>query len=585
MKKLHLPLLLLLILSLLLCGCGEYNRPPDVNPVGPGNGGGDTPGDGGGETEEDEPFTVSLSFGGAAFISPQPISAQWSDGYSYHRAEFDEYGEASITGLDGDYQVTLTGLPTGYTYNPNIYRATNDSRHVTIELHRLGSTRRDGSDVYDNIINLQSMGVYRATLTQDGGRVDPTRHESVKKGEMIFFQFVPRNSGTYSIESWMDITADQVNPIIEVYYGSAMYKTYGYAVDTGGVEGIYTKNFRCEIDVDDDQIGMVFAFGIRVTSKTDVFPVTVDFSLQFEDAYDYVPTPSSWLLAEDLYGYISASLIEMQDTCPTFDDFWRYPVFGGSSYYDQWLAMPEDTDQERLDKLNFPTNVEQDYDSFMTYDIGALDILEITDLLNTHTYMDTFLTTLLTDRYENSGSWVGAEDVIGGQSFFLSKNYALNPATGFYHRYDAIAYADDPYGYGAGYGPILYAKISQPTRFIDLPFISIEYQGNKALTVSNGRENYKLVIEGYDYAESTSQAVYGGSCGCPTEMIGAKGYNDYANSDGAFPVTQELKDFLQKYSVNQRLFNDGNGHAELVVQPTFDAGEEDQWLFGCGYYL
>lgn len=592
MKKLYIPLLLLLILSLLLSGCGEYTRPPVSTPITPGgDDAGDPPHDPGGDETEEEPFTVSLSFSGAAFVPLQPISAQWSDGYSYHQAAFDEYGEARITGLDGDYQVTLTGLPTGYTYNPNIYRANNDNRHVTIELYQLGSTRKDGSNMYDKIIALQSMGVYRATLTADGSKVDPVQHERVKKGEMIFFQFVPKQAGTYSIESWMDITANLVNPVIEVYYGTAMYKTYGYAVDGGGVEGNYTKNFRCEVNVDDEQIGMVFAFGIRVTSKIDVFPVTVDFSLQYEDSYDVEYKPGAWMMADELYGHLRAALLDMQTLYPTFEAFWNAPLFGSVSFADQWNSMSEEDETAIAQKQAFYTNVYEDYNRFIgETEIGKMDSIKLTALLNSVPYVDQALTQRIMEQFASHGTWTWAEDVIGGQSFFLSKNYAFNPATGFYHRYDKTAYADDPYGYGVGYGPILYAKISQATRFVGAegnrtPFISIEYQGNKALTVSNGKENYKLVIEGYDYAERTSQMVYGADgCGCPAEMIGAKGYNDYVNGDGVVPVTQELKDFLQKYSVNQRLFNDGNGYAETSVTPTFDAGEYDQWLFACGYY-
>ena len=588
MKKLYLPLLLLLILSLLLSGCGEYTKPPVSTPITPGGDDpGDPPDDPGGEEPEGEPFTVSLSFGGAAFVPVQPISAQWSDGYSYHQAAFDEYGEARITGLDGDYQVTLTGLPTGYTYNPNIYRANNDNRHVTIELYQLGSTRKDGSDLYNKVIALQSMGVYRATLPADGSKVNPAMHENVKKGQMIFFQFVPKHAGTYSIESWMDITANLVNPIIEVYHGSSAYKTYGYAVDGGGVEGNYTKNFRCEVDVDDEQIGMVFAFGIRVTSKIDVFPVTVDFSLQYEDSYDVTYKPGEWMMADELYGHLRAALLDMQSLYPTFEEFWNAPLLGSVSFADQWNSMSEADAVEMERKQAFYTNVYEDYHRFIAEDaLAEMDSIELTALLNSVPYVDEALTWRICDQFASEGTWVGAEDVIGGQRFFLSKNYAFNPATGFYHRYDMETFGDDPYGYGVGYGPILYAKISLPTRFIDRAFISIEYQGNKNLTVSNGKENYKLVVEGYDYAESTSQMVYGpDGCGCPRELIGAKGYNDYVNRDGVVPVTQELKDFLQKYSVSQRLFNDGNGFAEISVQPTFDAGEHDQWLFACGYYL
>lgn len=62
------------------------------------------------------------------------------------------------------------------------------------------------------------------------------------------------------------------------------------------------------------------------------------------------------------------------------------------------------------------------------------------------------------------------------------------------------------------------------------------------------------------------------------------GYADYANSDGLCPVTEELKEFLQKFSVSQRYFNDGNGWIEYNSTSPIDAAEADQWLFACAYY-
>ena len=63
-----------------------------------------------------------------------------------------------------------------------------------------------------------------------------------------------------------------------------------------------------------------------------------------------------------------------------------------------------------------------------------------------------------------------------------------------------------------------------------------------------------------------------------------QGYADLCNSDGVYGVTQELKDFLQKYSVSQLLFFDGNGFVETNPAISIYADEDDQWLFACGYY-
>ena len=78
---------------------------------------------------------------------------------------------------------------------------------------------------------------------------------------------------------------------------------------------------------------------------------------------------------------------------------------------------------------------------------------------------------------------------------------------------------------------------------------------SKNLTVSNGTENYKQFVE----------ISYAAAC----------------NSDGVCYVTMELMEFLQKFSVSQRLFFDGNGFVESTG---VYAAEDDQWLFACGYY-
>ncbi len=178
---------------------------------------------------------------------------------------------------------------------------------------------------------------------------------------------------------------------------------------------------------------------------------------------------------------------------------------------------------------------------------------------------------------------------------------------GYYHLYDVEKYPEN-----GGYGPILYAKIDQPCRFLEDAFTVIEYRGNKALTV-NGTENHKYFIEGWSvlgmgyFCVSHAQnevycpclATCGGMCvdGCENcheqcrtvsqEQYDAMkgGYADYTNSDGVYAVTEELKHFLQSYSTSQRMFADGNGWVEENPTVKVDASEEDQWLFACGYYL
>ena len=194
----------------------------------------------------------------------------------------------------------------------------------------------------------------------------------------------------------------------------------------------------------------------------------------------------------------------------------------------------------------------------------------------------------------------------------------------FYHLYDPEKYAETD-----GYGPILYAYITERSRFIDRPFNRIEYNGNSSeslnAALSVGDYNYKVFIEGYKHlstlgsvndetyfcvsecpCHSTSVktdwacvAVRDGEgklikCDrchkdcrpCPPELVGFEGYQYYCNSDGLVPVTQELRDFLYAYCDALRNFNDGTGSWEKnpISGRYFQAVDESGWLFDCAYY-
>ena len=63
-------------------------------------------------------------------------------------------------------------------------------------------------------------------------------------------------------------------------------------------------------------------------------------------------------------------------------------------------------------------------------------------------------------------------------------------------------------------------------------------------------------------------------------------YTAYTNTDGVYPVTQELKDFLMNFSIAQGYFLDGNGWVEPNKDNPngYNSSEKNQWLFPCGYY-
>ena len=75
---------------------------------------------------------------------------------------------------------------------------------------------------------------------------------------------------------------------------------------------------------------------------------------------------------------------------------------------------------------------------------------------------------------------------------------------------------------------------------------------------------------------------------CPEELVGRAGYAQYANSDGAVPVTEELKQFLYDYanSARARLFYDGAGYIDGTDWGgiNYQAPTGSEWLFACLYY-
>lgn len=505
MKKIF-QMFVIFLLVFSMVGCGVFRE--GVRPSRPGIGEA-TKGDDG--QYDQDAFTVTLRNDGAAYSPETEMYAQWTDGFSYYTAKFDENGVAAVVGLDGDYRVTLTGVPNGYTYNTNGYVATNDERNLVIDLQKIIRTNKGGTNLYDDIITLETLGVYQTQL------------ESAE--DVVYYQFRPTESGTYWIESWVNIAEDSINPKMQVYNGSFVFKTYAYTLDDGGPASAsgYTKNFRYEIKIDQSEIGSVFAFGVQAETKGGEYPVTVDFAVTLKGSFSRDHTTGNLIVPQE--------------------EFTRAP--------------------------------------------------------------------------EGKGGFVGAEFPVEGapgRYFFDQQMYKLWPkdegGDGYFHLYDEEKYAQ----YG-GYGPTLYAKISQPCRFIDFAFDSIEYAGNKALTVSDGTENYKLFIEGYAalivdppspalgpyfcnsecpcYSSGTNQGSCPEGCPnclstcrhCPEEAVNAPGYAEYCNSDGCYPVTQELKDFLQKFSISQLYFRDGNGWVEENPIIKVDADEESQWLFACGYYL
>lgn len=559
-------LVILLVLSMLSCG-GEVvpsdssvaSSSVDTTPTDSSKPDDTTDKEDDGETV----FRVYLEYNGEAFTSNTdvPITVTWNDGISFVNADVNEDGMASVTGLDGDYDVTLKNLPSGYTYNPNIYKATNDAPEIVIDIYKLGTSSGAGSGVYNRKV-ISKTAVYRATLKD-------SEH-------MIFFEFAPKSSGTYTIESWLPVTDDKINPKIDVYISNPANpgETPQYTLDTGGAEGKnYTKNFKYEVEIADEMISLsggqvVFIFAIRVAARNDrYFPINVDFAVQYEGGFEINRPISNYVLPEEMYGKMGELIKEMKSL--SFDEF--MDKYGVDGYEDEYRDAYND-----IQKMTNP----------QLEDAYSLNVL-----FNKHSFIrsaaSAYYKSYLKGYYDDTTGkkWKNPSTLIGGKSVLIGTDYKFNDATGFYHRYDETKYASDPYGYGAGFGPVIYADIKGASRtgVLDTAFISIEYLGNTALLLNGGTEYYKLFVEGYSHAETMTQATYGGGLELSEDLVNVFGYNDFVNSDGAVPVNKEVHDFLQKYAVSQVLFMDGDGWAE-TGSPPYESTENDQWLFACGYY-
>ena len=264
-------LLLIMLCSLILqlVACGTY-----VDPTLPGGGGGSNlPGGGG---DEGPLFTVDLTLNGRRYVPAIEIYAQWTGDDGIYRAKFDGNGHAEISGLDGDYHVTLSKLPAGYTYDPNGYMVSNNNRNIEIEMLQIIPTSGSGSGMY-NCIKINTLGTYRTTLTS--------------ASHAVFYEYQPRAQGRYSIQSWVDISENEINPIMEVYNGSTQFKFFNRTQDGGGASSTYTKNFKLELELTSDMVGNVWTFQVHADCRSGNYPIVIDFTIKYEDDF---PGQSEW---------------------------------------------------------------------------------------------------------------------------------------------------------------------------------------------------------------------------------------------------------------------------------------------------
>ena len=505
-------LILIFVIALSFSGCGEYHS---------AIGGGNLPEGTAPQPELDNDptndFTVRLRLNGEAYIPMTAINVYWSDGYSIHVAPIDMQGTATIDGLDGDYKVTLSSTPSGYAYDPNAYVATNDSRHVIIDMYDLNLVSGAGTGLY-SCYRVEGTGIYSVTIKNDPTDSDGDG-STIQK---IYFEFAPQESGTYTIESWADTAIDEVNPICTAFLGSSQYKYGEYTVTDTGACGSFTRNFVHTVEIADEMISsggsQVFSFTVSAETKSGVYPVTYSFAIKRNGGFDL-------------------DRVDKSTVIPTHD----------------WSGF--------------------DFDAFNALAGGTI-----------------------------KSSAVLYNEGVGEYYVFDQDNYRIG-SDGVYHVYDPVKYASTN-----GYGPMLVAYISTPCNFLGTPFSTIDTAGFGVLTKVEGQYNYKIFIEGFKAAADAgyycvsscpchvSGDIYACAVGCtgcdssctniPEEYMSVAGYVELCNADGVAPVTEELALFLQRFARGQGYFADGNGFIDKqkIDGKKFDAYEDSQWLFACGYY-
>ena len=601
-KKVFLNILLFLMTFMLftLAGCGEYKG---ISNSGEGGGGntttssgvtseeGETSDSGSGQVSE-RVFSVSLVFNGKPFTKAKDagVEAQWTrtDGIQeVHRAAFDENGYASVKGLDGNYQVSLE-VPKGnekkfnYVYNTNNTKTTNGNRDIEITIYRLGNLASgSGKNAWDPY-EISAVGVYEAEIKSAESKV--------------YFVYAPKKSGTYTIESWADVKTDKINPKMEMFDSYVLRSSY-FTVNDGGASGTFTKNFSYEVDMDESNFAadgngqVLFVFAICAEEIDASYPIKVRFAIHYKAPFSYDVYPNELIAATELNMMILDEIVELRE-------------------------MPEAT------FLSVTGLTSNDYASLQSLTEGQLK-----DVHTPYRYFrNSKILTYILNQYTPTGTQTYPEvtnkkgvTYFDGSMFKYYDPEKYPNGDGFFHVYDAVKYSSTD-----GFGPILYAQITMSNRFFapytapgsssstPISLNNIEMPGNKNLSVAVKDEdgnimlrNHKVFIEGYNALKGSY--FCGGACrcqhfdamvclqdcaecsddcrNCPEALVETLGYADVSVGAGVFPVTMEMKIFLQQFAVSQRYFMDGNGWAETSIQPTIDCAEDDQWLFGCLYYV
>lgn len=523
-------LLFIMIFSLVACD-GEYHYGQGVGSNNDSSTNTDTDIDSGYEQPDlnDDPtddFTVTLLADGQPYSPRMEMYVYWNDGFSIHSAPVDKTGVARIDGLDGDYRVSLSAVPNEYTYDPNSNIATNDNRNIILNLYTLNMLAGSGTGLYD-CYSFSKTGVYCAVINspEDG----------------IYFQYAPDRSGTYSIESWIDITEDNINPYVDVYYGSAQWKAYEKTIDDGGAMGSYTINFVHNVQIAAENISpgggqATYTFVVKADVKNNKYPVTITFAVKRDGEFELIRPGSAGAAASGM-AVPKHDFSDFNKEDHEYDNSYaiknpEYLLSGNTYVFDKnrfklWeKSKGGDGFYHVFDEEKYPE----------TNGYGPILYAYITRACR---FIDVAFTKI---EYNNKGEVINsALSVEGGNYKHFIEGYTQLTTFGninggsYYCSSNCTCHPDTNEGWAC------------------------------TSDCTNCRSDCRRI---------------------PKELIGNEGYQAYANSDGLVPVTEELQIFLQGYSNKQIFFYDGKGTLEnsVIDGKRYQATGGSGWLFACAYY-
>ncbi len=523
MKKIT-SILLIFILVFSLLSCGSYN--PALNK--PGEGNSNTPGAVEQPGLDDDPtndFTVRLRQDGEFYIPTVGVNVYWNDGYSIYAAPVDENGVATIDGLDGDYKVTLEWLSdSGKTYNPNAYTATNDKRDIIIDVSNSGTYTVEGDNGLYSAHQI-SEGVFTVRLydkSGDGSDVD-----------VVYFDFIPKTNGIYTIESWVDTSDDEINPVCIAYASSSVaYKGSPYRVGEVGACGSYTRNFVYTVNIANENIAAngahCFAFGITAETKSGNYPAAITFEVKRQDSFGY-DSPDKLTIA------------------PTFrwdaDKLAEFKALAGTNKVGAAVSITGAEDEDGKMFVEKDPKTGKVYYKEWKKEDGGDGFYHVYDKDNPE----------YTDGY--------------GPILFA---YINEPCA--YMEGVAIVNVEDP-----GNNALVVNSGTENYRQFIKGFAAVAEKGFYCTLDCPYYMNWPET-----YSEYSALKNHTRSCRlCPESLYQKEGYADWCNDDGVVPVTPELKEFLQKFAESGYYFVDGEGY---IDQNGVFAYEDAQWLFACGYY-